>query len=260
MVALFRGTLVGASPVGSKAIKPRPVVLYGSSGTALAVRHTICTPSLSRTSSPLFEIVAYIDDFRGDQGIALDGAPVITLETWRKQFADVPCAIAIGDPRARRSLAAKVRAAGGTFTSIYDATGWISPDVVVGEGTMLSLTPTYVGPRVRIGSHGMIMQFAMISHDCVIGDYVTICPSVNVSGHVVIEDDVFIGVGASVVNGSERRPLTIGRGTMVCAGAVVMQSVPAGAKVAGNPAQDLRSIVAERFLRRTKKDSYETDA
>ncbi len=239
-------------------MNPKPVVLYGSSGTALAVRDLFCNASLSRAGSPPFEVVAYIDDFRGDQGISLVGVPVITLETSRKAFAEVPCAIAIGDPRAKRTLAAKVRAAGGTFTALYEANGWISPDVIVGEGTIFALT--YVGPRVRIGIHGMIMQFAMINHDCVIGDYVTVCPSVNVSGHVVIEDDVFIGVGASIVNGSERRPLTIGRGAMVCAGAVVMQSVPAGAKVAGNPAENLRSILAERYHRRAKRGDHEPSA
>lgn len=233
-------------------LKGREVVIYGSSGNALAARHTFCNGSLSRTGSPPFEIVAYIDDFRGDQGVSLDGIPVITLETWRRQFTSVPCAILVGDPHARRSLASKVKQAGGTFCSLYEISGWISPDVAVGEGTVIALTPTYVGPRVKIGDQVMIMQFAMVSHDCVIGDYVTICPSVNISGHVIVEDDVFLGVGASIVNGSERKPLRIGRGAIVCAGAVVLQSVAAGAKVAGNPAEDLRSLVAGRFARRRK--------
>lgn len=49
---------------------------------------------------------------------------------------------------------------------------------------------------------------------------------------VVIEDDVWIGIGAIVLKG-----VRIGRGARVGAGAVVTREVPAGATVVGNPAK-----------------------
>ena len=49
---------------------------------------------------------------------------------------------------------------------------------------------------------------------------------------VVIEDDVWIGIGAIILKG-----VRIGRGARVGAGAVVTKDVPAGATVAGNPAK-----------------------
>jgi acetyltransferase-like isoleucine patch superfamily enzyme len=49
---------------------------------------------------------------------------------------------------------------------------------------------------------------------------------------VIIEDDVWIGIGAIILKGTR-----IGRGARVGAGAVVTRDVPAGATVAGNPAQ-----------------------
>jgi acetyltransferase-like isoleucine patch superfamily enzyme len=48
---------------------------------------------------------------------------------------------------------------------------------------------------------------------------------------VVIEDDVWVGIGAIVLKG-----VRVGRGARVEAGAVVTRDVPAGAVVAGNPA------------------------
>ena len=224
------------------------MVLYGSSGNALAMR------DLGRTLTPPFEVVAYIDDFRGDQGVSIDGAPIVTLGGWRKRFPDVPCTVSVGDPRARRILAARVSTAGGKFCSPYEIRGWISSDVIVGEGSLIAPSPTYVGPQTVIGDHSQIMQFCIVSHNCTIGDYVTVCPAVNISGYVVVEDDVYIGVGATIVNGTERKPLRIGRGAMVCAGAVVLQSVSAGRKVAGNPAQDLRSVLAGRVRRPHRGD------
>jgi acetyltransferase-like isoleucine patch superfamily enzyme len=49
---------------------------------------------------------------------------------------------------------------------------------------------------------------------------------------VVIEDDVWIGIGAIVLKG-----VRIGRGARIAAGAVVTRDVPEGASVAGNPAR-----------------------
>jgi acetyltransferase-like isoleucine patch superfamily enzyme len=49
---------------------------------------------------------------------------------------------------------------------------------------------------------------------------------------VVIEDDVWIGIGAIVLKG-----VRVGRGARVGAGAVVTRDVPAGATLAGNPAR-----------------------
>jgi acetyltransferase-like isoleucine patch superfamily enzyme len=49
---------------------------------------------------------------------------------------------------------------------------------------------------------------------------------------VVIEDDVWVGIGAIILKG-----VRVGRGARIGAGAVVTSDVPAGASVAGNPAR-----------------------
>lgn len=55
-----------------------------------------------------------------------------------------------------------------------------------------------------------------------------------VSRPVVVEDDVWIGIGAIILKG-----VHIGRGARVLAGAVVTRDVPAHATVAGNPGRTL---------------------
>ena len=68
-----------------------------------------------------------------------------------------------------------------------------------------------------------------------------ISPCVTIGGRSgiswvrIIEDEVFIGVGARILG-----DVTIGRGATIGANAVVLQSVPAGAVVAGVPARVIR--------------------
>jgi acetyltransferase-like isoleucine patch superfamily enzyme len=49
---------------------------------------------------------------------------------------------------------------------------------------------------------------------------------------VIIEDDVWIGYNATILKG-----VTIGRGSVIQPGAVILRNIPAGSMVSGNPAQ-----------------------
>jgi acetyltransferase-like isoleucine patch superfamily enzyme len=51
-------------------------------------------------------------------------------------------------------------------------------------------------------------------------------------GGIVIEDDVWLGVGVTVLDG-----VCIGKGAVIAAGSMVNKSVPAGAIAAGVPAR-----------------------
>ena len=58
---------------------------------------------------------------------------------------------------------------------------------------------------------------------------------------ILIEDDVWIGAAAVILLG-----ITIGRGSVIAAGAVVSKSIPAYSLVAGNPARIIGSRRRER--------------
>jgi acetyltransferase-like isoleucine patch superfamily enzyme len=54
---------------------------------------------------------------------------------------------------------------------------------------------------------------------------------------VHIEDYAYIGTGAVLKQGTEDKPLIIGKGAVVGMGAVVTKDVAPGAVVVGNPAR-----------------------
>jgi UDP-2-acetamido-3-amino-2,3-dideoxy-glucuronate N-acetyltransferase len=123
--------------------------------------------------------------------------------------------------------------------------------------------------NARIGSHCNICAHVLIENDVVIGDRVTIKSGVQLWDGLRIENDVFIGPNvtftndpfprskqypqlfkativksfASIGGGATILPgLIIGRSAMVGAGAVVVESVPDGAVVVGNPARIIRYL------------------
>jgi len=132
----------------------------------------------------------------------------------------------------------------------------------VGAGTRIWAF-AHVLPGARVGRDCNICDHVFIENDVVIGDRVTIKCGVQVWDGVRIADDVFVGPNATFTNDQfprskmHRRALqtsvgpgaslsanctvlpgvSIGRGAMVGAGAVVTHSVPARAIVVGNPAR-----------------------
>ena len=112
-------------------------------------------------------------------------------------------------------------------------------DVQVGEGAIFSPFTT-VTSNVVIGRHFHCNINSYVEHDCVIGDFVTFAPGVQCNGNVHIGDGAYVGAGAMIRQGRPGAPLRIGDEAVIGMGAVVLNDVPAGATVAGNPADAIR--------------------
>lgn len=82
----------------------------------------------------------------------------------------------------------------------------------------------------------------VVGHDTVIGPRTKILHNVTIGGrsgvraNPVIGGDVLVGAGAIIIGN-----VVVGDGAIIAAGAVVLDDVPAGAMVAGNPAVIKRS-------------------
>lgn len=86
--------------------------------------------------------------------------------------------------------------------------------------------------ETRIGNHTMIMAYAHVGHDCVVGDHVVLVNNVALGGHVVVEDQAIIG-GMSGVHQFCR----VGKMAMVGAMSKVTKDVLPFTLVDGRPAK-----------------------
>ncbi len=91
---------------------------------------------------------------------------------------------------------------------------------------------------IKVGNFGIYNLNSTVGHDCVIEDYVNICPGANISGNVTILKESFIGTNACIINGQSMNcRVTVGELATVAAGAVVIRDVPNGVTVMGVPAR-----------------------
>ena len=147
--------------------------------------------------------------------------------------------VAIGDVSNRIHLTHKFLKRGMRPVSIIHGLSRIGFSTSIGEGAIICPGVTIM-PKVQIGSFFHAHLNTYIAHNSVIGDFVTLLPGAMVSGYVDIENDVLIGAGAIIKNGTSSKRISIGKGAVVGMGAIVTEDVPSGKVVVGNPARELR--------------------
>lgn len=121
-----------------------------------------------------------------------------------------------------------------SFACINNAVG----DVMIGDHTRVGLHNTIIGP-VIIGNHVNLAQgitVTALNHNFEDSDKRIDEQGVSTSA-VIFEDDIWVGANAVILPG-----VTIGRHSVVAAGAVVTKDVPPHSLVAGVPAKIIKKI------------------
>lgn len=207
----------------------RLVGIYGASGHGREVMAML--PKAVDTE------YVFIDD--NEQAETVNDRRCLSWE----EFVNAPAStkqavLAIGDGKVRERLSRKCEDARIGFLPAHAQSAVILDHAILAEGSVLCPF-SMVACNVTIGRQFHANYYAQVSHDCVIGDFVTLAPGARCNGNVVIEDHAYIGSGAVLRQGKPGEPLVIGKGAIVGMGAVVTRNVPAGTTVVGNPARPL---------------------
>jgi sugar O-acyltransferase (sialic acid O-acetyltransferase NeuD family) len=171
---------------------------------------------------------AFIDD------LAIPAYPGVARIDLAELHPEDEICIAIGSPEIRRRVAEAC--AGRRFAEVIAPTAIVDPTAELGEGAAIC-DFVMINSLARIGRHFQANYYSHVSHDCVIGDFVTFSPRTSCLGNVHVGDGVFVGAGAVIRNGAAGKPLVVGEGAVIGMGAVVTGDVPAGARMIGNPAR-----------------------
>jgi sugar O-acyltransferase (sialic acid O-acetyltransferase NeuD family) len=177
----------------------------------------------------------FVDDTPEKQGKSRHGH----LVHGREAFAREPGAAVLAVPgsptsyRARRAVIEGLGVDPARFARVLHPSARVSPLARIGRNVLL-MAGVVVTSDAVIGDHVCVLPNTVIHHDVVIGDWSLVGSNVTIAGGTVIGENCYIGSGSSLMNG-----IRVGDQALVGLGSNVLRDVPAGARVAGNPARSL---------------------
>ena len=148
-----------------------------------------------------------------------------------KQQENAYAVCAVGNAKVRRQIIEKLSNSGVRFATIVDPSVILSKSVSIGEGTIIC-AGTIATVDISIGKYVIINLDCTLGHDDVIEDYVTIYPSVNVSGNVSVGKCCELGTGTQIIQGK-----VIASDTIIGAGSVVVKDIRDSGTYVGCPAK-----------------------
>lgn len=184
-----------------------------------------------------YNFLGYYDD--GMEPLSLiNGYPVLGSISDLNTISEEVCVVlAIGTSQLRENILLQINNSVIEFPILIHPNVIIGDDMVfIGEGCIIC-AGSILTVNINIGKHVIINLVCTVGHDTIIGDFCSLMPAVNISGEVNLADCVYIGTGAKIIN-----QVSIGKNTIIGAGAVVTKSLPANCTAVGIPAKSIKFL------------------
>jgi len=157
--------------------------------------------------------------------------PVISQSQFDPFGAEV--VIAIGDPVTRHKVSQALPRDTDYATLIHPSV-IMSPWVKIGAGSIICARTTLTCD-ISLGKHTQLNLHTTVGHDCVLEDFVTTAPAVNISGMCHLERKIYVGTNAAI-----RQNIRITEGTTIGMGAVVVKDITESGVYVGNPCRKIK--------------------
>lgn len=211
----------------------KDIVIAGAGGFGREVKFII--DRINKVQST-FNLLGFYDD-NTDLPDTINGIPLLgTTEDLLNYNKPINVVLGIGVPNIKKAIVNKLSKSDFiTFPTLIDPNAIIGDDnIQIKEGTIIC-AGVVVTCDIQIEKFVTLNLSCTVGHDTIINDFSSFMPSVNISGEVLIEESVYVGTGAKIIN-----QLEIGAETIVGAGAVVAKSLPEKCTAVGIPAKPIK--------------------
>jgi sugar O-acyltransferase (sialic acid O-acetyltransferase NeuD family) len=211
----------------------KDIAIFGVGGFGREVLALIKDINSEKTQ---WNILGFFDDGY-EKGVMINGYPNLgkteDLNNWEKPIS---IAVSVGNPVTKKKIIDKIVNPLVNYPTLVHPSAWIGDKdfVKLGKGCIIC-AGNMITTNIEIGDFVILNLGCTVGHDSIIKDYAAFMPSVNISGEVVIEEGVYVGTGAKIIN-----QLEIGEYATVGAGAVVCQTLPAHCTAVGVPARVIK--------------------
>ncbi|MBI4929397.1 MAG: acetyltransferase [Bacteroidetes bacterium] len=183
-----------------------------------------------------WDIAGFLDDNPDMKGKIRNGVPVLGGKDWLKDNhkSDYNYVCCIGSPKAKSKVVQHLKSFNVKFATGVHPSVIMSETTTIGEGTVVTAGNIFT-TNINILDHVIFNLACTLGHYSVVHDYCTINPGVNISGDVILEEGVLIGTNATILE-----KITIGKYSIIGAGAVVNKNIPANVTAVGIPAKVIK--------------------
>lgn len=212
----------------------KDLIIIGASGFGREVAW--CVERINAVR-PTWNLLGFIDDNSDIQGFDINGYKVLGKTSDVVAYPNAYFVCAVGSSKVRRAIISRIKEIDPDirFATIIDPSVECSELVTIGNGSIIC-AHTIATVNITIGEHVIINLDCTIGHDAVLEDFVTLYPSVNISGMSRIGCTSEMGTGAQIIQGK-----TVGSNTVIGAGAVIIHDIPSDCVAVGVPAAPVAS-------------------
>ncbi len=181
-------------------------------------------------------LLGFIDETKEKQGTLINNIPVLGGFDWleKNNKGSIYTAVAIGNPVDKYNLIKKVSLYDVDFCNLIHPEAKISRFVEMGTGCIICWN-SFLSVNTRLGDHVSINPGCGIGHDTVIGHYSTLYWNVTLSGNVNLKDGCEVGANSVVIPKK-----TVGKWSIIGAGAAVVEDLPENCTAVGVPAKPIK--------------------
>ena len=183
-----------------------------------------------------WNLLGYIDD-NMDCGTSINGYSVLGGLEYLSNFNDhkgnIVCAV--GNSIIRRNLMNRIEMTYNIETpNIIDPSVKLSKHVKLGKGNIVC-ADSILTVDIDIKDYCILNLDCTVGHDCIFDSFVTVYPSVNISGNVNIGKCVELGTGSHIIQG-----IDICDNVVVGAGATVIRNIDEKGTYVGSPVKKVK--------------------
>jgi len=211
-----------------------PLVIFGAGGLG---REVLVLLRQLNEQHPTWEVRGFYDDQPPASG-TVSGLPYLgTSADLNATNEPLSVVVAVGSSAGRAAVVARLSSPQLSFPVLVHPGVAMAPHqaVALGAGTIVQ-QGCMLTCDITIGRFVVLNLGCTIGHDAVLQDFCSLMPQANVSGAAHLETGVYLGSGATVIQG-----VRIGAHSILGAGAVAVRDVPAHCTAVGVPARELRS-------------------